>query len=97
MYAGAVDRAAEELLERNQPMPVVEIQAAEYFVRSVAKLRHEKGARRFGSRQCRSETQRFTKMSPRELESRLENRVARGPDSRLREAPGRVRGQQVAQ
>ena len=41
MDAGAVDGAAEHLLEGDQPVAVVEVQAAEHLVRPVAQLRDQ--------------------------------------------------------
>ena len=43
--AGAVDAAAEHLFEMDEPVPVVEVQAAEHFVRPVTQLRGEELAR----------------------------------------------------
>ena len=45
MDAGAVDGAAEHLFEVNEAVPVVEVQAAEHFVRAIAQLRGEELAR----------------------------------------------------
>jgi len=38
MHAGAVDGAAKHLFEVNQAVAVVEVQAAEHFVRPIAQL-----------------------------------------------------------
>lgn len=40
--AGAVDRAAEQLLERQDTMPVIQIKAAEQLMREVPEFRHQK-------------------------------------------------------
>ena len=43
MYPGTVDRAAEQLLEGDEAVAVVEEQAAEDFVGSIAQLRRRAG------------------------------------------------------
>src|SRR5215475_8655569 len=85
MYPGTVDRAAEELLEGDEAVAVVEKQAAEDFVGSIAQLRHEKGPRGVGSAERRSYVQSLAEMPAGELQRRFQHGIARRSDSRLRE------------
>src|SRR5215469_17431253 len=97
VHAGAVDRAAEELLEGNEPMAVIEIEAAEYFVGAITQLGHEKGAGRVRCCERRSKSQRFAEMASCELQRRFEYRVAGRPNPGLCEAPLSVGVEQRAQ
>src|ERR1700686_5743600 len=97
MHSGAVDGAAKQLLKGDESVPVVQVPAAENLVRPVTQLRQEESGGRLGSRERRSDAQRLAKMPPRQLHRRLEDRVARRPDARLREAALRFRVQQLAQ
>ena len=82
MHAGAVDGAAEQLLERDQPVTVVEVQAAEHLVGAVAQLRQQEGARRLRGGERRPAAQRFAEVPPRELHGGLEHGEARRSDAR---------------
>ena len=67
-----VDGAAEELLEDDQPVAVVEVEAAEHLVRSVAQLRREEAPGVGGGVQRLAGAQRRAVVSPRELERPLQ-------------------------
>src|SRR5215470_3824459 len=84
VHPRTVDRAAEQLLEGDEAVAVVEEQTAEDFVGPIAQLRNEKSPRGFGSAERRPYAQRLAEMSPGELQRRFQNGIARRSDSRLR-------------
>ena len=77
MHAGAVDGAAEHLLEMDEPVTVVEVQAAEHFVRPIAQLRGEELPRGRGRVERGPGTQRLAVVTARQLERRHERGVTR--------------------
>ena len=72
MNAGAVDGAAEHLFEVDEPVAVVEVQAAEHLVGPVAQLRGEELARGRGRIHRGAGAQRLAVVAARELERRHE-------------------------
>jgi hypothetical protein len=64
VHARAVDGAAEQLVERDEAVPVVQVQAAEDLVRAIAQLRDEEAARRLRRLQRGAGTQRFGVVPP---------------------------------
>ena len=74
----AVDRAAEQLLVADQPVPRVEEQAAEHLVRQVEQPRLEKARRVVGRRERAARLERCAEIAPAELERGRETRDARG-------------------
>lgn len=76
MHAGAVDRAAEELVEGDQAMAVVEVQAAEHLVRPVAQLGDEELGRVARRIQHRLRAQLLLIVSPGDFERRLQSAPA---------------------
>ena len=83
VHAGTVDGAAEHLFEMNQPVAVVEVQAAEHLVWSVAQLRGEELPGGGGCVERRPGAQRFAVVTSRQLKRRHQ----RGISSRPQAAP----------
>ena len=78
----AVDGAAEEFLEDDQSVAVVEVEAAEHLVRPVAQLRGKEAAGVGGGVQRLAGAQRRAVVSPRELERALQQGDPRGAEAR---------------
>ena len=97
MDAGTVDGAAEHFLEMNEPVPVIQVQAAEDFVWTIAKLRREELTRGRGGIQGGARTKRLAVVTARELEGGHEGGVARGPKATQREQAVGFTGEQAPQ
>jgi hypothetical protein len=97
MNAGAIDGAAEYLFEMNEPMPVVEVQAAEHLVGPISKLCREELARGRGRIHRGAGTQRFAVVTARELEGRHEAGITRGAQAAKGEQALGFGGEQAAQ
>ena len=93
----AVDGAAEEFLEDDQSVAVVEVEAAEDLVWPVAQLRGEEAAGVGGGVQRLAGAQRCAVVSPRELERALQQGDPRGTESRGGEYAIPIGGEQPAQ
>src|SRR6186713_1319989 len=97
MDAGTVDGAAEHFLEMNEPVPVVQVQAAEDFVWTIAKLRREELTRGRRGIQGWARTQRLAVVTAREFERGHEGGVARRPKATQREQAVGFAREQAAQ
>jgi hypothetical protein len=87
MDAGAVYGAAEQLLERDEAVPAIQVQAAKDFIRPVAELRDEELARGVGRDEGRADAHHFAIVPPSELQRSLKGAIASWPDARLAQAP----------
>src|SRR5580658_7322445 len=97
MHARTVDRAAEQLLEVDEAVALVEIQAAKYFVLEVAELRGEKIAGRPRAGQGGSGAQRLRQLPPCDFGNGLNLGVANGSEPGLRAEARPIGGDQLAQ
>lgn len=97
MHARPVDGAAEELFEGDQPMTVVEVQAAEHFVGPIAQMRGQEGARSIRRDQRGTQAQCFAVVAPGQLEGGLQQRVAGRAHAALPRARFEIGAQQLAQ
>ena len=77
----AVDRAAEQLLVADQPVPRVEEQAAEHLVRQVEQPGLEVSRRVLGRRERAARLDRRAEIAAADLERGREPRDARGPQA----------------
>ena len=78
IHGRAVDRPAEQLLVADQPVPRVEEQTTEHFVRQIEQPGLEEARRVLGRRQRAARLERRAEVAPAELERGREARGARG-------------------
>jgi hypothetical protein len=97
VYAGAIDRAAKELLKSGQTVAVVEIKAAEHFVRTISQSRHEKIARGAWTRERRRGLELLLVVPPGDLQRRLQLCVACTAQPACAQEPLWLGGKQGAQ
>src|SRR6056297_2014546 len=94
--AGAVDGAAEQFLEKNHAVAVVQVQAAEHLVRQVPETRPEEPSHGIRGAEGRAPSYGFLEVAPGELQSRLKLGVFHRPETRQGREARQVRGQQAA-
>ena len=95
--ARAVDRAGKELLEARQPVPAVQVEAAEHLVVPVAEFGEQVVAREPRARQRRPRLERLEVVAAGYLERRLERRVAGRPDAAVPAQTAGVGAEQATQ
>ena len=97
MDARAIDRAAEQLVEGDEPVPIVEVQAAEQLVGLVTQPADQEPMR--GGRGIKqwAGAQRLGIVTARQLERRLQATVAGGAQAACGEQGGAIGAQQLAE
>jgi len=83
MHAGPIDRAAEQLLEGDQVVTVVQVQAAEELVGLIAQPRHQIAADSGRGIEQRSDSEGLAIVAPGQFQGRLQAAISRGPEAAL--------------
>ena len=97
MHTGAVDGTAEQLLEGDQPMPGIQVHAAEHLIGSIAQLREQKAAGGLRGIQCGTGLEGFAVVATGQLQCGLQQAVAGWPQPMPGQRLNPVRAQQLPQ